>query len=147
MKNVYYSVDPKIEGFNLTRAYEGDAGIDLVAVNVIDEDESTITYDTGLSVKIPNGYVGKVFSRSSIYKTGLVLCNSVGIIDSGYTGRILAKFYKVGKNCKPYVEGDRICQLIIEKLPKGLEYVPLTADAFSGIQTARGNGGFGSSGK
>ena len=74
-------------------AKHGDAGMDLVAVSVeIDEKDDTISYDTGIAVEIPDGYVGLVFPRSSICKKDLILSNSVGVIDSGYRGSIKAKF-------------------------------------------------------
>ena len=77
-------------------AREGDAGMDLTAVSV-DYDPITdcITYGTGLAVEIPKGHVGLLFPRSSISNYDLTLANSVGVIDSGYRGEIMFKFYTV----------------------------------------------------
>ena len=66
----------------------GDAGLDLTAV------ECTMTRDvltchTGLSIEIPDGYVGLLYPRSSIHKKPLSMANSVGVIDSGYRGEIM----------------------------------------------------------
>lgn len=76
-----------------TYAKQGDAGIDLTAVSVKHEVEfGCFTYDTGVAVEIPEGYVGLVFPRSSLSKKDLILTNHVGVIDSGYRGSILLKF-------------------------------------------------------
>ena len=65
-------------------AKAGDAGMDLVAVSEKWNEQNTmVTYDTGLSIEIPEGYVGLLFPRSSVSKTTLNLANSVGVIDSG----------------------------------------------------------------
>lgn len=61
----------------------GDAGLDLTAVDEKWNDDNTmVTYDTGLAVEIPEGFVGLLFPRSSVSKTSLNLANSVGVIDS-----------------------------------------------------------------
>lgn len=73
-------------------AKAGDAGVDLIATDVSITDNSEITYKTGLAVEIPEGYVGLLFMRSSVYKTDIILRNSVGVIDSGYRGEIMFKF-------------------------------------------------------
>ena len=137
------------------------AGLDLTANDMeIDYDNNIITYKTDLAFEIPNGYVGLVFPRSSVYKKNLDLCNSVGVIDSDYRGNILFKFRYIGR--KPnfidklktlfsvmpfeyeniYHVGDRIGQIIIMKYPKiELDVVDELSD------TERGNGGFGSTDK
>lgn len=74
------------------RAHQTDAGFDLVATSRIFDKDGNATYGTGIAVEIPEGYMGLVFPRSSIAKKDLALSNSVGIIDSGYRGEILAKF-------------------------------------------------------
>lgn len=73
-------------------AKPGDAGVDLKAVRVTIGTESEIEYGTGLAVEIPEGYVGLLFMRSSIYKKDLTLTNAVGVIDSGYRGEIMFKY-------------------------------------------------------
>lgn len=71
----------------------GDAGMDLTAISVeYDKDYSKIIYNTGLAIEIPEGYVGLIFPRSSIFKKELSLSNSVGVIDSSYRGEISFKF-------------------------------------------------------
>lgn len=73
-------------------AKPGDAGVDLTAVNVMLGAEREISYDTGLAVEIPEGYVGLLFMRSSVFKKDIDLTNAVGVIDSGYRGSIGFKY-------------------------------------------------------
>jgi dUTP pyrophosphatase len=75
-----------------------------------------VTYDTGLSMEIPEGYVGLLFPRSSISKTILNLSNSVGVIDSGYRGPIMFKFRYLEEGLV-YDVGDRIGQILIIPYP------------------------------
>ncbi len=85
----------------------GDAGMDLVAtsINVIDSTGfGYYQYGTGLSIEIPEGYVGLIFPRSSISNTGMILSNSVAVIDSGYRGEIMCRF-KYIPDCTYYQVG------------------------------------------
>ena len=63
-------------------AKDGDAGMDLVATSIISDTTFDITYGLGISMEIPEGFVGLVFPRSSIRKYDLALTNCVGVIDS-----------------------------------------------------------------
>lgn len=74
------------------KAHASDAGFDLVAVRMVFAADGTATYGTGLAVEIPEGYVGLIFQRSSVYKQDQMLTNAVGVIDSGYRGEIMFKF-------------------------------------------------------
>jgi dUTP pyrophosphatase len=99
-------------------AKKGDAGMDLTATEIINQEVFQIVYGTGLAVEIPEGHVGLVFPRSSIRKYDLALSNSVGVIDAGYRGEIQVTFTKKkGVVSKVYEIGDRICQLIILPFP------------------------------
>ena len=121
-----------------TNARKGDAGMDLTAVSVEDKNHF-VEYGTGLAVEIKSGYVGLLFPRSSISKTGHRLLNSVGVIDSGYRGEIRVRMSHTDRNA--YKVGDRVAQLIIMKLPSvSIEEVDSLLDS------DRGEGGFGSSG-
>lgn len=125
-------------------AHVGDAGMDLYSTDCYhDSDYDFIEYGTGLAIKIPEGYVGLLYPRSSISKTPHLLCNSVGVIDSNYTGEIKLRF-KILKD-KPnleYAVGDKVGQLII---------MPYPSVKFKEVETLedtnRGQNGFGSSGK
>jgi dUTP pyrophosphatase len=123
-------------------AKEGDAGMDLVAVSETWNDNNTmVTYDTGLAMEIPNGCVGLLFPRSSVSKTTLSLANCVGVIDSGYRGSVMLKFRYLEEG-DVYDISDRVGQLVIVELP----FVKVTeVDELS--STERGAGGFGSTGK
>lgn len=125
-------------------AKAGDAGMDLVAISKtlteVGEDYGYLEYGTGLAFEIPEGYVGLVFPRSSISKTGAILSNSVGVIDSGYRGEVTARFKQIPGSLE-YNKGDRIAQLII---------IPYPEIEFNEVEelsdTERGSGGYGSSG-
>jgi dUTP pyrophosphatase len=138
-----------------TYAKDGDAGMDLVATEILKDTPEQITYGMGIALEIPKGFVGLVFPRSSIRKTGLQLSNSVGVIDSGYRGEIQATFNKVFGSERMYDEmkvkeiqpneyykvGDRIAQIMIIPHPD-IQFEE--ADELS--DTERGEGGFGSTG-
>lgn len=141
-----------------TYAKEGDAGMDLVATSVDHSNEHYIEYGTGLAVEIPEGYVGLIFPRSSNSKKDLQLCNSVGVIDSGYRGEIKLRYrriinptpkrnfvvpiLRIKADFSCYGVGDKVGQIII---------IPIPLISFNEVQklseTVRGDGGFGSTGK
>lgn len=124
-------------------ARKGDAGLDLTAISAVINREGIVQYGTGIAVEIPEGYVGLVFPRSSVFRTGWVMSNSVGVIDSGYRGEIKATFVKVnGHRPIPYSTGERVAQLVIIPYPT-VELVEV--DELS--ETERGTGGYGSTGK
>jgi len=123
-------------------AHHGDAAVDLVAVRRWEDDASNMCYGTGLAVEIPEGHVGLLFPRSSVSKTNLRLCNSVGVIDSGYRGEIMLKFDRRGFVDNTYDVGDRVGQLMIVPIPS-VEYVEVD-DLNASV---RNTGGFGSSGR
>lgn len=133
-------------------AKSGDAGMDVVATSIISDTPEQITYGMGISLEIPEGFVGLIFPRSSIRKTGLQLSNSVGVIDSGYRGELQATFNKIFGGEAMYDEtkvpttefykvGDRIAQIMIIPHPP-IEFVE--SEELS--NTERGEGGFGSTG-
>ena len=107
------------------RAYAGDAGMDLTATKItttINEcGQLMLTYHTDLAVEIPEGFVGLLFPRSSIYKKSMAQTNSVGI----------PSIYK---------EGDRFCQLVIVPIP---QFDIVEVDELS--PSERGENGYGSS--
>lgn len=126
-----------------TYAKDGDAGMDLVATNILSNTTFDITYGTDIALEIPKGFVGLVFPRSSIRKYELTLSNSVGVIDSGYRGELQATFKKTkGLDSLSYNVGDRVAQIII---------IPHPSIEFQEVEelnnTERGEGGFGSTGK
>jgi dUTP pyrophosphatase len=129
-----------------TYAKDGDAGMDMVATKIINENLGSITYGTDIAIEIPKDFVGLIFPRSSIRKTNLQLSNSVGVVDSGYRGEIQATFNKIqgidNVERDTYKVGDRICQLMI------IPHPPVNFIEVEELNnTERGEGGFGSTGK
>lgn len=126
-----------------TRAHATDAGLDLTATSKYPDINGCIVFGTGIAVEIPTGHVGLLFPRSSVSRTGLVLTNCVGVIDSGYRGEVLMKFRICGYGDRyEYNIGDRIGQLVIIPIPQ-VELIE--SDELS--DSERGTGGYGSSGK
>ena len=121
----------------------GDAGMDLTATSKISNTTFQCTYGIGISVEIPEGYVGLVFPRSSIRNTELILSNSVGVIDSGYRGEI--KVGLINTTDKPFIleAYSKIAQLII--LPCDIKAMKIIGKPLN--NTSRGINGFGSTGK
>jgi len=123
------------------RANPTDAGADLMsteACEIYPNEQKMI--DTGVAVKIPEGYAGFVFNRSSQGKKGITIPHSVGVIDSDYRGNIKIILKNTSEDRYEIKVGDRIAQLVI--LPVLL---PAFVDAWN--DTERGTGGFGSTGK
>ena len=124
-------------------AKESDAGMDLVATEIISNTTFQVTYGIGLAIEIPDGMVGLIFPLSSIRNTELTLSNSVGVIDAGYRGELQATFNKLnGFESVAYKVGDRVAQIVIVPHPI-VQFVEV--DELS--ESKRGDGGFGSTGK
>lgn len=129
------------------RAHIGDAGVDLTATKITTElnevNQLLICYHTDLAVEIPEGYVGLLFPRSSIYTKSLQFTNSVGVIDSGYRGELMVKMRST-TDVVPgiYKEGERFAQLVI--LPVSSDYT--ITEAAELTETDRSTDGFGSTG-
>lgn len=127
------------------RAHEGDAGIDLTATRITQEinecGQLILVYHSDLAVEIPEGHVGLLFPRSSIYKKALTFCNAVGVIDSGYRGELTAKMRSTTDVVPAiYKPGERFAQLVIMPIANFtiIESTELT-------DTERGEDGYGSS--
>ena len=124
-----------------TRAHPWDAGLDLYAMyDGFIRCNSHHTFDTGVHVEIPEGYVGYIKSKS-----GLMVNHGIttdGTIDSHYTGPIKVCLFNHGGSKNEVKAGDKIAQLVIHKceLPE-LEVVEELSE------TDRGDGGFGSTGR
>ena len=132
-----------------TRANPTDAGLDLRAAESKLIPSATPTLiDTGVSVQIPPKHVGLVFSRSGLAKHGITLSNSVGVIDSDYRGNIMVSMMCNADNERDVFisKGDRIAQLVV--VPIQLPEVQVVdEDDEEWLNTTRGTGGFGSTGK
>jgi dUTP pyrophosphatase len=125
-------------------AHHGDAGLDLFASeDVVIEPLHRALVPTGIAFAIPEGYAGFVQPRSGLaLRQGLGLVNSPGLIDSHYRGEI--KVIAVNLDSATPIRinrGDKIAQMVIQRV----ERAELVAVDDLG-ETARGQGGFGSSG-
>ncbi|MBR3553069.1 MAG: dUTP diphosphatase [Clostridia bacterium] len=102
----------------------------------------TVLIPTGLSFELPAGYVGLVFARSSVAtKRGLAPANKVGVIDSDYRGELLVALHNHGAAPQTVTSLERIAQFVVVPY-LAADYVE--ADELT--DTARGSGGFGSTG-
>lgn len=128
-----------------TRAHDGDAGLDLYAAEPAHIGPSERwSVRTGIAVEIPAGHAGLVLPRSGMArKHGISLVNSPGLIDAGYRGELTvlllnndpAEIFRVAP-------GDRIAQLVVVAVAAA---EPVEVKELS--ESARGDGGFGSSGR
>ena len=130
-----------------TYATAGSAGADLYALPVGDPvvvgPGETAFLRTGLAAAIPAGYVGLVFARSGLAcKRGLAPANKVGVIDSDYRGEWMIALHNHGDSPQIVNPGDRISQFVLVPV-----LTPLMVEVDSLDETARGVGGFGSTGQ
>ncbi|MBQ9699415.1 MAG: dUTP diphosphatase [Lachnospiraceae bacterium] len=98
---------------------------------------------TGLAMEVPVGYAGLIYARSGLAcKKGLAPANKVGVIDSDYRGEIMVALHNHSNVAVTVESGERIAQLVI---------TPYIVAAFNQVDeledTARGEGGFGSTGR
>lgn len=133
--------DPK---YTPTRAHPGDAGLDLKAAeNALLFPGDRQAVDTGVSMEIPEGYVGLVCARSgNAARRGLGMVNGIGVIDSGYRGPVNVLLINHGRDNVTVSRGDRIAQLLI--VPIETPNVEIL-DSLSASE--RGTGGLGSTGR
>lgn len=102
----------------------------------------TVLIHTGISLAIPDGYVGLIFARSGLAsKRGLAPANKVGVIDSDYRGELMIALYNHSSETKIVEPEERVAQLAVVPYAR-CEY----EEAQSLCRTSRGNGGFGSTG-
>jgi dUTP pyrophosphatase len=128
-----------------TRAYTGDAGLDLAACErcEIGPGERALV-GTGLAVAIPDGHAGLVTPRSGLAaRNGITIVNTPGLVDSGYRGELRVILHNTDRTAPFVVEsGMRIAQLVVVTLPaaelREVDTLP---------ESSRGDGGFGSSGR
>jgi dUTP pyrophosphatase len=128
-----------------SRAHEGDAGLDLYACESahIGPGERW-SVGTGVGVEIPEGHAGLVLPRSGLARDhGIALVNAPGLIDSGYRGELRVLLLNTDPAETFRVEpGDRIAQLALTPI-----VTPAPVEATALTESARGGGGFGSSGR
>lgn len=141
---------------NHSTYHKGDSGLDLFVLKEEDIGPGeTVMLDLGVVVqcRLKQGYVPKMFKknkyysylmlpRSSVAKTPLIMRNSVGLIDKGYTGTLKAAFYNTSSETFKVKRGERYVQLVNYDLSEvNFKIVNKVR------KTSRGSGGFGSTGK
>lgn len=148
MKTIDIKVlDPRMKEQLPAYATSGSAGLDLracIAEPVTIEPGSTHLIPTGLAIHIADpGYAAMILPRSGLgHKHGIVLGNLVGLIDSDYQGELMVSTWNRGSTAFVLNPMERLAQLVI---------VPVLQVAFNVVDSfdasARGEGGFGSTGK
>lgn len=123
------------------KAYGTDACYDIIAVSKEYIGYNRYKYKCGFHIELPANSQIDIRPRSSIYKTGLILSNSIGTVDEDYRGEFMVIFYHIEKELPPYEIGDRIAQIQLRSR-EDIEFI--LVDELS--ETERGSGGFGHTG-
>ncbi len=123
--------------------HPGDAGLDFFALEdcVVPAGRRLTDIRTGISIAIPQGYVGLFWDKSGLAaRHGLKVM--AGVIDSGYRGELLLTLFNTSDHDHHFKAGDKVMQLLIQPVEHAevMEVQELS-------DTARGAGGFGSTGK
>jgi dUTP pyrophosphatase len=127
------------------RAYEGDAGFDLISVEAAElRPGARASLGCGIAVELPPGTCGLVLPRSGLARDhGVTVVNSPGLVDSGYRGELRVTLINTDRSeAFSVVPGMRIAQLVVVALP---QIAVLVRDELTA--SARGEQGFGSSGR
>jgi dUTP pyrophosphatase len=126
------------------RAHPGDAGVDLcAAAEVTLGPGERAVVPTGVAIALPDGYAAFVHPRSGLAaRHGVTIVNAPGTVDAGYRGEIKVTLLNTDR-AQPvrFGRGDRIAQLVIQRVA-----VPVFHEVESLPGSARGDGGFGSTG-
>lgn len=124
------------------RGHAEDAGMDLrTPTEVTIPAGGSALIDTGVHMQIPVGYFGKLESKSGLNVKHSIVSHG-GVIDSGYTGPIIANLYNHSDKDFTFSPGDKVVQIIIQ--PCALPEIEVV-DSLE--ETERGTGGFGSTGR
>ena len=128
-----------------SRAHEGDAGYDLHAAEAATlAPGERASIGTGIAVEIPDGCAGLVVPRSGLAaRHGISVVNGPGLIDAGYRGEVRVLLLNTDRS-EPFEisPGDRIAQLVLVR-----HEAPELVEVESLDESARGAGGFGSTGR
>ncbi|MGD0685029.1 MAG: dUTP diphosphatase [Streptosporangiaceae bacterium] len=126
------------------RAHPGDAGADLVAACDVElAPGQRAVVPTGLAIALPDGYAAFVHPRSGLAaRHGVTIVNAPGTVDAGYRGEIRVTLMNTDAD-KPvrFQRGDRIAQLVVQRVER-----PVFHEVEILPGSARGDGGFGSTG-
>ena len=123
--------------------HEGDAGLDLYVLEEMTiQPGETVAIHLGLSCQPEDGRAYFLMPRSSISKTPLRMANSIGLIDGGYRGELIAMVDNIKTDPYTIEKGQRLFQVV------ACDCSPIFYDLVDELtETTRGAGGFGSTGK
>ena len=129
------------EMFIPKRAHSDDAGFDLRCVKDFTiEAGGTVVMPAGINIEIPDGYFGKIESRSGLFIKGIL---AQGVIDAGFRGPVKVIMWNLSKSDISFKRGDRIAQMIIQPLADKIITFK-KVDELS--KSERGERGYGSTG-
>lgn len=133
-------IDP--EAILPSYAHPGDAGMDMYSNETVKiEPGQAVKIKTGISMEIPDGYVGLMWDKSGL-STNHRIKSLGGVIDSGYRGESLLGVINLGTESYTIEKGHKVVQMLIQKVERvEVKEVEELTD------TSRGEGGFGSTGK
>src|ERR1022692_3026803 len=126
------------------RAHPGDAGVDLYAARDVElAPGERAVVGTGIAIALPDGYAAFVHPRSGLAaRHGVTLVNAPGTIDAGYRGEIRVTMLNTDRTTAVRIRrGDRIAQLVVQRVER-----PVFHEVGTLPGSARGDGGFGSTG-
>jgi dUTP pyrophosphatase len=125
-------------------AHPGDAGADLVAAADVElAPGERVMVPTGIALALPDGYAAFVHPRSGLAaRLGVTIVNAPGTVDAGYRGEIKVTLLNTDiRSTVRLQRGDRIAQLVIQRVERAVFHEVETLPG-----SARGDGGFGSTG-
>jgi len=140
---VKFRMNDDVKDLYPRKAHSDDAAYDLYSASDITiPSGERMLIPTGLRLALPEGFEAQVRPRSGLaLKKGLTILNTPGTIDAGYRGEVGVIAFNSSEDCLTFNRGDRIAQMVIQKLPE-IELVQTdNLDA-----SVRGEGGFGSTG-
>jgi len=127
------------------RVTEGSVGYDIAACldeQIVIQPGETYKVGSGIAIALAPGYAAFIYARSGLgIKHGVIPANCVGVIDSDYRGEIIVGLKNTSNQPYTVSDGDRIAQMVIMNCE--LPEVVICDDL---DKTARGDGGFGSTG-
>lgn len=132
-------------GFQLpVRGSEAAGGIDIFMPSAGQVTQTPVPFPLGFAAAVPQGHIGLILPRSSVgAKKGLEVTNTTGVIDSDYRGEWIAYLnLKPGFEPLNFTQDERLLQIVVVPV---VDLVPQLVDELS--NTARGDGGFGSTGQ
>jgi dUTP pyrophosphatase len=124
-------------------SHPGDAGMDLFAAEEVVLGAGEVkAVPTGVKMAIPEGYVGLIWDKSGLSLQGVH--RLAGVVDAGYRGEVKVVMVNLGKEPYIFKAGQKVAQMLIQPV-QAVEVVDAGGDDLD--ETARGEGGFGSTGK